>query len=335
MYHVGLDVHWKTTSVCILDQFGRIVKTKRISGHWRQVLAFLRENVPGRFQVVFEASCGYGYLFDALSEVAHRVLVAHPGQLRMIFRSKRKNDRVDAKKLAKLLYLDEVPAAFVPPIRIREWREMIEYRQKTVARVVRCKNTLRALLRTQGIVAPRGLWSRKGLAWLKEVEMTPWRAMRREILLEELTTHLGHLKRVTKFLDKIGANDASVTLLRTIPGVGPRTAEVIAAYVADPHRFRKNRSIGAYLGLVPCQDASAGVNRLGRITRESPATARKLLVEASWQVIRRSASVRARFERLCHGQKDRRKKALVGVARHLACCMLAMLQSGQAWREAG
>jgi len=61
------------------------------------------------FAVCFEASTGYGHLFERLQTIARRVVVAHPGQLRLIFRSKRKNDRVDAEKLAKLLFLDEVP----------------------------------------------------------------------------------------------------------------------------------------------------------------------------------------------------------------------------------
>ena len=153
-------------------------------------------------------------------------------------------------------------------------------------------------------------------------------------MLDELTLQQGHLKRVTKVLDKIAKTHPSVIVLRSIPGIGPRTAEAVAAYVDDPGRFDRVSSIGSYFGLVPCQDASAGPGRLGRITREGPATVRKLLVEGSWQVIRRSPVMKARFERLCHGQKDRRKKALVGVARHLACCMLSMLRTGEVWREA-
>ena len=63
---------------------------------------------PGPVAVCFEASCGYGPPYDALASFARRVVMAHPGQLRLIFRSKRKNDRIDAEKLAVLLYLDQV-----------------------------------------------------------------------------------------------------------------------------------------------------------------------------------------------------------------------------------
>jgi transposase len=332
MLHVGMDVHWKTTTVCILDEDGHLVKSRRIEGRWDKVMQFV-ETIDRPFQVAFEASCGYGYLYDRLSKCARRVVVAHPGQLRLIFRSKRKNDRVDAEKLAKLLYLDEVPPAYVPSASTRRWRELIEYRQALVAKMVRCKNGLRALLRSRGISGPRGLWSRKGLEWLGSVELSDSVQLRRDMLMEELELYDRQIKQATKVLDEMGKAHPGVTVLRTIPGVGPRTAEALAAYVDDPRRFGNNRAIGAYLGLVPCQDASAGANRLGHVTREGPATARKLLVEASWQVIRRCPEMRARFERICQDRRDRRKKAVVAVARHLACCMLSMLQTGEAWRR--
>jgi transposase len=124
-----------------------------------------------------------------------------------------------------------------------------------------------------------------------------------------------------------------VLLLRTIPGVGPRTAEAVVAYVDDPHRFGSTRRVGTYFGLVPCQDQSAKVNRLGHITREGPATVRKLLVEACWQVIRHSPRMKKVFERIKDGRKDRTGLALVATARHLVTAMVAMLKSGEAWRK--
>ena len=96
-------------------------------------------------------------------------------------------------------------------------------------------------------------------------------------------------------------------LLQEIPGVGIRTAEAVMAYVDDPHRFHSVKAIGSYFGLVPCQDQSAGKNRLGHITRQGPSTVRKLLTEASWQAIRRSQEIRAYFERIRQGNPERKK----------------------------
>jgi transposase len=113
-----------------------------------------------------------------------------------------------------------------------------------------------------------------------------------------------------------------------------RTAETMAAYIDDPKRFRRSAQVAAYFGLIPCQDASAGTNRFGHITRQGPGTARKYLVEAAWQGVYRSPTIRAYFQRILRGKKERRKIALVATAHYLLRCMHAMLTRGQSWREA-
>src|SRR5262249_59929109 len=103
----------------------------------------------------------------------------------------------------------------------------------------------------------------------------------------------------------------------TIPGVGARTAEAVAAFIDDPHRFRNAKAVGRYFGLVPRQDQSGDRNRLGHITREGAPVVRQLLAEAAWQAIRRSPSVRAFYERVRRGDPQRQKIALVATAHHL------------------
>ena len=140
------------------------------------------------------------------------------------------------------------------------------------------------------------------------------------------------MRRVEEALGEIAQSQAGVKLLMDIPGVGIRTAEAVMAYVDDPHRFRSLKSIGSYFGLVPCQDQSAGKNRLGHLTRQGPATVRKLLTEASWQAIRRSQKIRAHFERIRQGNPERKRIALVATAHYLLRVMLAMLRTGEVWR---
>jgi transposase len=334
MYYVGLDVHYRTSTYCILNHHGREVKCETVRGHWPKLLERLGM-IKGAWTICFEATCGYGYLHRELSRMARRVAVAHPGQLRLIFRAKRKNDRVDARKLAKLLYLDEVPEAYVPSEAVQSWRELIEHRRRVVDRQTTCKNAIRSLLRSHGVLAPKGLWSKKGLAWLERLEMpTSAAQLKRDLLLDELGEAKRRVRTITKALDEIGDRHPAVILLRTIPGVGMRTAETMVAYIDDPKRFRRSAQVAAYFGLIPCQDASAGVNRLGHITRQGPGTARKYLVEAAWQGVYRSPTIRAYFERIHRGKKERRKIALVATAHYLLRCMHAMLSRGQSWREA-
>jgi transposase len=340
MHYVGLDVHARRSSVCVLNGDGKTVRQLEVRGDWPALLERVAADVPRPFAVAFEASCGYGYLHGRLSRLADRVAVAHPGRLRLIYGAKRKNDRVDAAKVAKLLYLDAVPQCHVPGADVRAWRGLVEYRRRLVDRRVAVKNQVRALLRGLGVVgvpAGKALWSGKGLAWLRALTLDDGTggadALRRDLLADELSELTARVRRVERELDARAAGHPGVALLRTIPGVGVRTAEAVVAYLDDVRRFARVRQVGCYLGLVPCQDASAGRERLGHITRDGPGTVRKLLCEAAWQAVRRSPSVRAYFERVAGGRPDRRKVALVAAAHKLARSMAAMLRSGEAWRE--
>ncbi len=332
MRYVGLDVHWRQSTICVLDSRGRKLSTQTIQGSWSKVLEELGKTKKP-FAICFEASSGYGYLFERLSTIARRVVVAHPGQLRLIFRSKRKNDRVDAEKLAKLLFLDEVPPVHVPSVEVRSWRSMIEHRRKLVAEQTRTKNGIRSLLRSQGIEAPRGLWTRRGLTWLASVQLaTELDELQRDIMRERLESVASMIKRVERVLNQKVEAHPGVQLLRTIPGVGPRTGEAVVAYIDKPGRFHSNKALGCYFGLIPKQAASGRSNRLGHITREGPSSVRSLLVEAAWQGIRRCPQIRQVYERIQRGDKQRKKIALVATAHYLLRAMLAMLQTGEVWR---
>ena len=83
----------------------------------------------------------------------------------------------------------------------------------------------------------------------------------------------------------------------------------------------------------PCEDSSGGKDRLGHITKDGPATVRKMLCEAAWQGIRHSPSLKSFFDRVMRADPDRKKIALVATARHLAIVMAAMLRSGEVWQE--
>jgi transposase len=333
MWYVGMDVHLKSSSLCVLDANGRRIEQKTIRGPWPKLVEWL-EGLAEPFSACYEASCGYGPLYDAVARIAERVAVAHPGHLRLIFRSKKKNDRVDAEKLAKLLYLDEVPAVHVPAAAVRAWRGTAEHRARLVRGRTRIKNRLRALLRACGIVAPRKLWTKQGRCWLGNVDLpSALDTMRRDMLLVELNLANEQVRHVQRHLDRVANDHPGVQLLMTIPGVGARTAEAVLAYIDDPRRFKNAKCVGSYFGLVPRQDASGSFNRLGHITKEGPSTVRCLLTEAAWQGTRRSPRIRAYYERILRDDPDRRKIALVATAHYLVRVMQAMLRTGERWRE--
>ena len=332
MLYVGLDYHLRTSSLCILNADGKTIKQQTVRGRMDDVVHELaRLDQP--LQVVFEATGGYGPLYAKLSTVARRVVMAHPAGLALIWKSKRKNDRVDAQKLARLLYLDAIPAAHVPSDATRQWRRLIELRRSLVQRRAALKNQVHALLRSNGIASVECLFSQRGMQWLEQQELDQASALERVVLLAQMQGVKQQLQTVEKALAQSGDRQPRVTLLMTIPGVGRRTAEAFVAYVDRIDRFARSGQVGSYFGLVPCQDSSAGKERLGHITKQGPSTMRKLLVEAAWMSIRKSPSLRRRFEQLCSDNPDRRKIAIVAMARHLSQVMAAMLRDQQPWRE--
>ena len=246
MFHVGLDIHSTRISICVLNESGQVAHRTQVRGI-EEMLGVLKR-LPDRFEVCYEASCGYGHYHDLLRPLAARVLVAHPGHLRLIFRSKHKNDRNDAERLAKLLYLGETPTVHVPTREVRAWREMINCRGQLIAKRTRAKNTLRALLRSAGVVPPKhpGLWTEAGLKWLRQLDLPTFsQQLRRDLLLEEIETLVRQVRRIEQELNRQARRTSAVEQLRTIPGVGPRTAEAVAAFVDDPSGSRTPRPSAA------------------------------------------------------------------------------------------
>ena len=334
MFYVGLDIHAKWITVCVLDRDGKVHQRCQC----RQVdqLMSVLEGVPERFEACFEASCSYGWYYELLRPLASRVVVAHPGLLRLIFRSKQKNDRTDAEKLAKLLYLGEVPTVHVPTADVRAWRELITFRRKLIEKRTQAKNGIRALLRSLGIQAPRrpGLWTKQGLIWLQQLEFQqPMHATKRNLLVAEIRMFSEQIQSVEQELERYSKAHVEVWQLRSIPGVGLRTAEAVVAFIDDPHRFARSKQVGAYFGIVPAQDQSGDKNRLGHITRQGSASVRCLLTEATWQAIRRSPTVRAYFERIQRGDPARKKIAVLATAHYLMRVMWSMLKNGTLWQE--
>jgi len=196
-----------------------------------------------------------------------------------------------------------------------------------VGEQVRIKNRIRALLRSEALRCPhRSCWSRRGRTWLRSLTLQQVRAGLLNDLLERLEQAEKHRKRVERRLEAIAATRPEVALVRTVPGIGPRTAEALVAFAGDVHRFRRAGQFVSYLGLTPREDSSGLRTRRGRISRRGPSVVRWVLAEATHQAILRDPNIRAYYRRICRGRADRRKKALVATSRKLAVIVHAMLR---------
>src|SRR5439155_644357 len=134
-------------------------------------------------------------------------------------------------------------------------------------------------------------------------------------------------------LDALGQQHADVVLLQTVPGLGPRTAETVAAYLHDAPRFRSAKQVSAYSGLVPRQHQSGEMDRRGRITKRGPALLRKMLVECAWCMVRYNAWARGLYLRLTGGGQRRKKQAIVALARKILVRSWAMLRDKKPWSD--
>ncbi len=255
---------------------------------------------------------------------------------------KRKTDREDALKLARLSAMHQVSTVHVRERSVRQWKSLITYRHTLVDRRTAIKNTIRALVDVQGLRMPAGAkgWSGESIARLGGLSRPVSECTGEDLWRGQLHTELRALDHVEKLLadieqglDRLVAGDDRVRRLKTIPGVGNRLAELGVATLDSPERFRSSREVGAYAGLVPRQFESGTMSRAGRITKQGPGLLRRLLVQIAWGMERRSARVKALFERISGGHKSGRKKAAVAIARKILIWCWAMLRDGTTWRE--
>jgi transposase len=238
--------------------------------------------------VVMEACGPSGWINDLAQSLGHKTLVCSTNEDAWRWSNvKRKTDKDDALKLARMAAMQELKAVHMPTESHREFRSLVKYRKTLDGRINKMKCTIRAWFVNHGIKIDAGdkAWHtgrehinsfRKPLA-----ECSPSELWRGELDLEltQMDALSAHRDVVVKRLEAIGKEDPRVQRIRTIPGVGPRTAEILVACIDDPHRFSNGRQVSAYFGLVPRQYQSGETDRNGRITKRGNPLARTILVE--------------------------------------------------------
>jgi len=300
----------------------------------------VKEVKPDR--VVIEVCNIAGWVCDRLRGLGVEVQVANSSDDAWRWRKvRKKNDRCDALKAAQLSAVNQIRAVHIPVIEVRQWRALIAFRQQLVRRRGRIKNHIRDLLVVEGMVLPRGgkCWTQLGMGYLeglakplKEVSLHElWRG-ELEIELRQLREVQAEIAVAEEKLEAIAKADPRVALLRTIPGVGPRLAEAIVAWLDQPERFQHAGEVSAYVGMVPKELDSGETERRGRITKHGSRLVRSLLVEVAWAGMRYNPWVRDTYQRISGGKKSRKKIAIVAVGRRLLVRCWAMLRDGTSWR---
>lgn len=298
---------------------------------------------PSQTLVVFETCDCSGWVYDLAKNLGFAVAVANPSHEAWRWtRVKRKTDRDDALKLAQMAAMNQLPVVHMPGPEQRQKRRLVHHRRVLSQRQTEIKNFIRSIFSQQGIALPSGnkCWTQAGVAQIAE-QAKPidqcsveelWRG-RLDVELKLLESIARQLKVLEKKLDALGHADERITRLQTVPGVGPRLAEAVVVHLDDPHRFKTAGQVACYAGLVPKQMESGTMKRVGRVTRRGPSLLRGMLVEVAWMVYRHNAWARRFVEKVSRGMKQRKKIAIVALARKLLVMLWAMLRDGTSWRD--
>ena len=328
MEHCGIDLHLKSSEVCVLDEAGSVSERSRIPTSE----ASFRRWFGGRERmcICIEASGLSPWVARILTALGHEVIVANAQRVRLIAESTLKNDRVDAETLARLVRMDP---GLVRPIRHRSevtqrLRGMLRVRRSLVNSRTACLNTARGLLRSFGYRVPGQRPERvaRALTTGKVPEALCG-------LVAPLVATALELDEKVRALDdeviEVGRAFPEVERFQQVPGIGPLVALSYVLCIEDPSRFRGSRDIPSFLGLRPRMRESAERSHFGPITRHGDAEMRRLLVQAAHGCLRsRQDSELKRWAEQLAGRIGK-KKAVVALARKLAVLLHRLWVTGE------
>ncbi len=335
---LALDLGKFNSVCCLFDSKTRktnFVTTPTTREHFAVIFKETKADL-----VVMEACGPSGWINDLAQHHGHETLVCSTNEEAWRWANvKRKTDRDDALKLARMAAMGELKGVHTPSLQHREFRSLVKYRKTLDGRINKTKNAIRAWFVNHGIEIATGEKARhtgrehinsfrKPLAECGPEEL--WKG-ELDIELTILDSLSQQITGVVKKLEVIGKNDERIKRVQTIPGVGPRTAEILVACLDDPHRFENGRQVSAYFGLVPRQYQSGETDRNGRITKRGNPLARTILVECAWASLRYNPWAKGVYERICGKQKTRKKKAAIALARKIAVIAWAMLRDEKDW----
>ena len=331
---IGIDLGDKDAYYVCLDQSGREVEEGRIA---LTTVGLRKTFTLPKTRIAIEAGAQSRWVSTLLEGLGHDVIVANPRQLQLITSSNSKNDPNDARLLAKLARVDP---SLLSPLKHRDAKEQttllsIRARAQLVKSRVAVMHSLRGMVKGFGIRLPHS-------------DDDQFLERCRKIVPPEVLSHLeGIFKIVQSLTEQIDLYDKRieeiakveypvVQKLETISGVGTLTALTFVATIADPSKFAKSRTVGAFLGLRPRQQQSGAKNPQLHITKAGDKYLRALLVQCAHCVLRKDgedSALRQWGMKMCErGGASAKKRAIVAVARKLAVLLHKLWVSGQSYR---
>lgn len=328
---VGLDYHQDSIQVCVLNQKGDVL-LNRSARNDPQELARLVLPLGQVQHVGIEACCGSADLGQKLIEqLGWKVSLGHPLYIARLKSSPDKCDFSDGRLLADLTRVGYLPQVWLAPARIRDLRQLVNYRQSLVSQATALKLRVGAVLREQRVKISSDRGTRWSKAWMASVRDNGQLSEQTRWIVDDLLDEILHCEKKILVaggrLREFTADDPVVRHLMKQPGIGEVTAWVMRAYIGRFDRFKTGKQLARYCGMSPC-NASSGrkvadaglINGCNKILRAT-------IVQASHRLIR----TQERWHDLADSMKRRGKPACVVVAavgnRWLRCLHHVMKQS--------
>jgi transposase len=324
MYYIGLDVHKKTISYCVKDAAGCVQQEGKIGSTRRELDAWIR-TLPQPRMMAMEATIFTGWIYDHLLPHAEQVKVAHPLMLRAIAAAKKKNDRIDAAKIADCLRCDFLPECHMASTAIRDRRRTLRYRNLLVRQTVQMKNRVSGLLMETGVSYNKRRLHKVGyfadlMATNNEISASirPLLKLSREHI--ERSQKLDYV--LVSSLERDPLLKERLRRLRTVPGVGPITALTWALEIGDVTRFTSIKQAISYCGL--CGDEKSSADKVLRmpLSKQRNKYIQRVLVEAAKLAPRQSHELAVVHQR--ERQRGNANRATLAVARKMVAYMLAV-----------
>lgn len=333
-YFVGLDVSVRETSVCIIDDSGKIVREEKVPSHPHDLSSKLVATGLHLERVGLEAGPLSQWLFDGLAAAGLPVICIETRHTKAFLKAQvNKTDRNDARGIAQMMRVNLFRPVHVKTLRSQRQRALLTARKLLQEKAIAIENDIRGLLRNFGlkvgvVTAPR--YEARIVELLAEADelaeiIDPLLEARRKLREQFSVLH--------RKLLAISRKDETCRRLMTIPGVGPVVSLAFVSTIDVPARFKNSRAVGPALGLTPVVHQSGESERVGQISLCGDGQMRTLLYEAAQIMMTRETgwswlkawAVKVAVRR---GQK----KAIVALARRLAVVMHRMWVDGTDFR---
>ena len=331
---IGLDLGDRSSCYCVLDENGEIIREQKIPTTPEGMQQAFGK--MARSRIAMETGTHSPWVSRVLTELGHEVIVAHAQKVRLIVKSRRKDDRLDARTLARLARIDP---ELLSPVQHRSAQAQLHLAEiRARAGLVSARTAL--VNAARGLVKSYGERLRKcGTQQFGQETTSGLSAGLREALeplMQEVESLNERIKEYDRRIEKMAKETYPETeLLKQVQGVGDLIATTYVLTVEDPHRFRKSRDAGCFVGLQPGRRNSGESEPQMHITKEGDEYLRTLLVQGAHYILgpfgEDSDLRRWGLKLSARGGKNAKKRAVVAVARKLAVLLHRLWVSGEVY----